>query len=122
MPPPVMSASSSTESTRASPPATAPPNSCVLRAGLGIGRQKPPRDLGAQALGLLGGDRAAREVALDLGQLVAIDLHVEGFGRAVSRRPRITARARSAATASAMPAATIQKMVMLPPEEFLSDV
>ncbi len=49
-----------------------------------VGLQQPARDLDADTLGVVLGDDAARQVAVDLAQLVAVDLHVIGrrrFGR-----------------------------------------
>ena len=53
-------------------------------AGCGRGRvqrQDAAADLGAGGVGLLGGQNATGEVALDLGQLVAIDREIVGVAR-----------------------------------------
>ncbi len=57
-----------------------------LRAGAGFGLDRlqcedAAGDLGARRFGLLGGQDAARQIALDLGQLVAVDGEVVGLAR-----------------------------------------
>ena len=70
------------------PCAGAPRGRRLLRAPfLGRRLEQAPGDLGARALGLVGGEAAAGDVALQLGELVAVDGRVMG-GRAGGRRAR----------------------------------
>ncbi len=59
---------------------------------LAVGGKQPPRDLDPRGLGLLLPDQAARAIAIDLAELVAVDGGVERLWRAVAR-PRAGKRA-----------------------------